>query len=554
MAEATYGMNYSNFIGVDVSSDPRVVARNRLAHSVNMWRDYESEQGAAVETFPGFRAPITVFKDKDFFMIPIDNMWHYKGAKHEYIIFSWSGQLVYYEINELENLKNKATITNTSNQIISGDYSVWDYSVAFTVNNLFYVSSSSGFIEIKEEKNENNQYVLIAKQASAYIPTTYYNGKPYEQRNAFSNTVIDKYQNGGTETVFKNGEGDNAENVNVISFNINDNIIGMQFPADVYKTITSVKVAGVEYSHPKLGENDSFFRFSKENGKFKNEYIVLHSGRESQKYGHESYATSIIIPKEKISGQLVEITYNVEPTHFNTIGNLVHFQSDKLTMAEAILGCTKSAVYDGRVFLTGNPELPNTVFYSQRNLTGANDPTYFGVYNYFNDGDGNTPNVDMLAMPKMLMVIKRDTTQDGSIYYHVGADNPHSDESVRNLVPRIYPSSTGAAGLGSAGLTDAYSLSCNFLDDPVFLSRRGLEGITKEQLNAERTVQHRSSTIDRFLIKEDLAHASLAEWKGYLVVCCNGHIYLADSRTKTQNAYGSFQYEWFYLEGVGTYE
>jgi hypothetical protein len=108
--------------------------------------------------------------------------------------------------------------------------------------------------------------------------------------------------------------------------------------------------------------------------------------------------------------------------------------------------------------------------------------------------------------------------------------------------------------LGSAGLTDAYSLSCNFLDDPVFLSRRGLEGITKEQLNAERTVQHRSSTIDRFLIREDLAHASLAEWKGYLVVCCNGHIYLADWRTRTQNAYGSFQYEWFYLEGVGTYE
>ena len=223
-------------------------------------------------------------------------------------------------------------------------------------------------------------------------------------------------------------------------------------------------------------------------------------------------------------------------------------------MAEAILGCTKSAVYDGRVFLTGNPELPNTVFYSQRNLTGANDPTYFGVYNYFNDGEGNTPNVDMLAMPNMLMVIKGDTVQDGSIYYHVGADNPHSDKSVRDLVPRIYPSSTGAAGLGSAGLTDAYSLSCNFLDDPVFLSKRGLEGVTKEQLNAERTVQHRSSTIDRLLIQEDLAHASLAEWKGYLVVCCNGHIYLADSRTRTQNAYGSYQYEWFYLEGVGTYE
>lgn len=540
MAEATYGMNYSNFIGVDVSSDPRVVARNRLAHSVNMWRDYESEQGAAVETFPGFRR---VFGRTESV---IRQIWNFKGNVNNYIIVANDEWIYAININDEYKPYNLYASYGASKM------------VGFFANNSFYIlgtfadanGSWNGFLKIYE----TSEGVLSVKRESAYIPTTYYNGKPFEQRNAFSNTVIEKYKGGGTETVFKNGEGDNAENVNVISFNINDNIVATQFPADVYRTITSVKVAGVEYSHPKLGEDDSFFRFSKENGKFKNEYIVLHSGRESQKYGHESYATSIIIPKEKISGQLVEITYNVEPTHFNTIGNLVHFQNDKVTMAEAILGCTKSAVYDGRVFLTGNPDLPNTVFYSQRNLTGANDPTYFGVYNYFNDGDGNTPNVDMLAMPNMLMVIKRDTTQDGSIYYHVGADNPHSDESVRNLVPRIYPSSTGAAGLGSAGLTDAYSLSCNFLDDPVFLSRRGLEGITKEQLNAERTVQHRSSTVDRFLIKEDLAHASLAEWKGYLVVCCNGHIYLADSRTRTQNAYGSFQYEWFYLEGVGTYD
>ena len=563
MAEATYGMNYSNFIGVDVSSDPRVVARNRLAHSVNMWRDYESEQGAAVETFPGFRrcAYIGYFPyDADLKPYGNWNMWFLKAKKHQYLIVNHSPKLMAYRIDELKN-SQEIIIDDDETEYphqVSDSLGLSEEMEGFVANGTLFLIGNGRMIRVWERESEFEDsliYGIVAEEVSNfYIPTTYYNGKPFEQRNAFSSTVIEKYKGGGTETVFKNGEGDNAENVNVISFNINDNIVATRYPADVYRTITSVKVAGVEYSHPKLVEGDSFFRFSKENGKFKNEYIVLHSDRESQKYGYESYATSIIIPKEKISGQLVEITYNVEPTRFNTIGNLVHFQSDKVTMAEAILGCTKSAVYDGRVFLTGNPELPNTVFYSQRNLTGANDPTYFGVYNYFNDGEGDTPNVDMLAMPNMLMVIKRDTTQDGSIYYHVGADNPHSDESVRNLVPRIYPSSTGAAGLGSAGLTDAYSLSCNFLDDPVFLSRRGLEGVTKEQLNTERTVQHRSSTIDRFFIKEDLAHASLAEWKGYLVVCCNGHIYLADSRTRTQNAYGSFQYEWFYLEGVGTYD
>ena len=566
MAQSTYTMNYSNFIGADMSSDPRVVSRNRLAYSVNMWRDYESEQGAAVETFPGFRAPITVFKHKDFFMVPINNMWHYKGAKHEYIIFSWNSQLVYYEINELENLKDQTTITNTSNQIISGDYSVWGYSVAFTVNNLFYVSSSSDFIEIREEKNENNQYVLIAKQASAYIPTTYYNGKPYEQRNAFADTVHEVYYGGGEEREFENlvpsydEDGNisdwNTEKVKAIAFKINDKASSLESVLNPEVAIKSVTVGIEEYNIASWEtiDQEARFYFSKDkNGNYKNEYIVTEF-MDAETGTYAPRMTEFIILKEQADGKKVEITYNVDTVNFNTVGNLTHFQNDKITMAEAIFGCTKSAVYDGRVFLTGNPELPNTVFYSQRNLTGANDPTYFGVYNYFNDGDGNTPNVDLLATPSMLMVIKGDTVQDGSVYYHVGADNPHSDKSVRDLVPRIYPSTTGAAGLGSAGDTTAYSLSCNFLDDPVFLSRRGLEGVSKEQLNAERTIQHRSSNIDRLLLREDLAHASLAEWKGYLVICCNGHIYLADSRAITQHKDGSYQYEWFYLEGVGTYE
>jgi hypothetical protein len=60
--------------------------------------------------------------------------------------------------------------------------------------------------------------------------------------------------------------------------------------------------------------------------------------------------------------------------------------------------------------------------------------------------------------------------------------------------------------------------------------------------------------VDRLLIKEDLENASITEWKGYLVICINGHMYLADSRYLAQHPDGSLQYEWYYLEGLGTYE
>lgn len=567
MAEATYGMNYSNFIGVDVSSDPRVVARNRLAHSVNMWRDYESEQGAAVETFPGFRRCVSYLSHKTLWNQDIRGIWLYKGATHKYVVALVGGSITYHKVDDLQNAKDLGVGDDAI-----GEYNVTGNYTAFAINNRFYVFSQNGINEISEIYDDDAQkYVLSARlipKSGGYIPTTYYNGKPYEQRNAFGvkgekgkeYQIVKEVYTGPSEIrEFKNAIPDNSthETIDVAVFKINEKTVESKWTSGGYINISSVTVDGIEFTWADDSDygDTGLFYFKKDGKEYKKEFLVnrIKTGIDSN--GEIlAVVSEIFMPKVMVDGKKVEITYKVQATHFNTIGNLAHFQNDKVTMAEAILGCTKSAVYDGRVFLTGNPALPNTVFYSHRNLTGVNDPTYFGVYNYFNDGDGNTPNVDMLAMPNMLMVIKRDTTQDGSIYYHVGADNPHSDESVRNLVPRIYPSSTGAAGLGSAGLTDAYSLSCNFLDDPVFLSRRGLEGITKEQLNAERTVQHRSSTIDRFLIKEDLAHASLAEWKGYLVVCCNGHIYLADSRTRTQNAYGSFQYEWFYLEGVGTYD
>jgi len=44
-----------SFRGVDLSSGASSVARTRLAYAENMYRDYHSEQGGAVETVPGFR-------------------------------------------------------------------------------------------------------------------------------------------------------------------------------------------------------------------------------------------------------------------------------------------------------------------------------------------------------------------------------------------------------------------------------------------------------------------------------------------------------------------
>ena len=204
----------------------------------------------------------------------------------------------------------------------------------------------------------------------------------------------------------------------------------------------------------------------------------------------------------------------LDPLRFSTIENAKDFLEGNPdysgTGVEAIMGCTKSAVYDGRIFLSGNPELPNTVFFTQRNITGANDPTYFGAYNYMNDGNGNSPNVDLLSTPSMLMVLKNNTVQDGSVYYHVATDNTSEDQTTRDLMPRIYPSTSGAAGLGCAGKTVPGTVACNFLDDPVFLSTRGLEAMlssfASHGVKSEASLDHTSRRSIFFIVPSFMCH------------------------------------------------
>ena len=703
---------YGNFIGLDASSDPKAVARNRLAYAINMWRDYESEQGAAVETFPGFRRVAhSLGLDADGGQVgAVHGLYHFRSRRGIDYVVVHAGKRLYAFENEALASGDYGEISNRSAIIKEG---VADNdSTAFIFNNNLYILDGTHYLAVSDVGEEKPE--IRASAVDAYKPTTYYNGNLYEQRNMLLNEALQIETGAGQEVDAEEPEvgADDVFYAYEEPDEIYDENDGMYYPGYyaefygfksgcswVWQNAPAASFVYVNYDKPRVRiapmsgpkknikrayiyagtddvqgfvdiESGAFYECTNleevyivnrsstydlvvniESGAFnlcpiKKLYFVtyptntagfirhvetgaLPDGVEPEEitteddlfykkyinldpFGGEAYSVRYPVYErvthvknvtvegldgidyiveynehdtegfdtvaeywgsneitvkairlrpcdvtwEDGSPKRVEIDLELMDLKFTTVAGINDFQdgnpSYKSTTIDAINGCTKSAVYDGRVFLTGNVELPNTVFYSQRNLTGANDPAYFGVYNYFNDGVGNTPNVDVLSTPSFLMVIKKDTVQDGSVYYHVGTDN--TDENFMNILPRIYPSTSGAAGIGSAAGTAPSRLSCNFLDDPVFISKRGLEAVGKEQVNLERTVQHRSSNIDRLLIKEKLTRASLAEWKGYLVICCEGHMYLADSRYMNLHADGSYQYEWYYLEGLGTYE
>lgn len=213
----------------------------------------------------------------------------------------------------------------------------------------------------------------------------------------------------------------------------------------------------------------------------------------------------------------------------------------EVTPYRAIVNCRVAEVFDGRIFFAGNPDFPNTVFYTERPRTGKEGSLYVGRYNYFNDGVGSYKVKSMLAVRDMLAVFKEGDDGSGSIFYHT------KEGTSAGIIDTVYPVAYVHSGICSTGMC------LSFLDDPVFLTGEGLMALNHENINYQRNVVCRSHNVNYSLLKEDLSRASLCEWCGYLVIGIDGKVYLADSRAVFRHPTGASEYEWFLLTDIGAH-
>lgn len=254
--------------------------------------------------------------------------------------------------------------------------------------------------------------------------------------------------------------------------------------------------------------------------------------------------TVVAAKSGQLNGREVVIRGVASPSNFtrNTIGtDFISETGGTICGRDAILGCRICESFDGRIFISGNPALPNTVFYSQRDLSGRNNPLYFGILNYFNDGIGGFEVGSLLSIADTLAVFKKGDDGGGSVYYHT------AKETGVNILPKIYPVSYIHSGISSLGKT------ISFYDDPLFLSDIGCVALAKKAINLQRSIACRSGNVNSRLLSEDLGKASLTVWQGYLVIMTEGHAYLADSRATFTGEGGNAEYEWYFLSGIGTY-
>ena len=145
----------------------------------------------------------------------------------------------------------------------------------------------------------------------------------------------------------------------------------------------------------------------------------------------------------------------------------------------------------------------------------------------------NAPITGMVAGNNALWVFRAPGNAGTHVFYHT----PTLDGDYG----KIYPSVHSSVAVGCVGK------AINFLDDMVFFSPRGMEGISGN-ITTEQGVSHRSSMVDRKLLAEKgYRDMLLEEWEGYLMIFVGDKVFLADSRQVFTHE-GHREYEFYYWQ------
>lgn len=264
-----------------------------------------------------------------------------------------------------------------------------------------------------------------------------------------------------------------------------------------------------------------------------------------------SYAS---IQADNVANRRVRLTnkqLNVEGSV--SIDNIrITIRATGATGANKITGCTCSTIYsqmtEGQVFVSGNPEYPQYVWYSD-----LADPMYFPDTNYLFVGGAGTKVTGMIPFGSQIAVLKEPSLTESTIFlisYDQATDQKIDVNGEQYTETRdMYKVKHGFSGVGSLTADSVFSLS----DEPLFLSENGITGLVSNVVTSVNSVKNRSGFLDpKLLQEENLANAVATVHKNYYILCVNNHAYILDGRQKTNDWRGntSYLYESYYWENI----
>lgn len=223
---------------------------------------------------------------------------------------------------------------------------------------------------------------------------------------------------------------------------------------------------------------------------------------------------------------------------------------------QPILKCTNYAFFSqgtsDHVFMTGSSDEKNTVWYS-----AIGDPTYFPDTNYLYFGSDEGECMGFLPVQSELALLKPDPKSGTTSIYliydtsisstavssTVSGETKTTTEQIYTYAVKRVATAVGAVSKEGFGILG---------DEPLFLSKKGLYGITSLNTTADKAVTNRSRSAGGKMTAEDLTEAQVITHNNYLYVFANNHVYVFDGRNKTADRKNntSYFYEAYFWDNV----
>lgn len=233
-----------------------------------------------------------------------------------------------------------------------------------------------------------------------------------------------------------------------------------------------------------------------------------------------------------------KVTFNTAPANGKKV-RIVWYKIDEDKEKERINTCTIADTFgyfnDNRFFFSG---IPDNKYWNLDYMSGSGDPTYIPYDGYVRVGADTSRIMGYLKQYDAHLIVKADNEQDAQIFARMAEDHGNG--------VYVFPVKQGVKGVG------AISRNCFDVmrDDPLFLSDEGVFAITSERVREQRSVQDRSFFVNKRLRQEpNLETACSAVWNGYYILSVNNHAYVADSRQRTGTTdTEDYGYEWYYWQ------
>ena len=168
-----------NFGGLDTAHPPSGVAPNRFTKLENLWRDYAGGEGSLIETFPGYRCLAALTG-------AVHGIFRLLAGGVAYLVIHAGRRALTVPFSETDG-HTVGTPTEVSG---SAGVLADAPSVAFTFGECLYLMDGTGYYVIRHTE----EGFSLSDVQNGYIPITYSDGEPYEQRNLLSDYADVQYR------------------------------------------------------------------------------------------------------------------------------------------------------------------------------------------------------------------------------------------------------------------------------------------------------------------------------------------------------------------------